>query len=106
MSSPLSLKYEARIRIVLSFSLLVALILFAVIAFPPGSRARRALPQGSGVGRKRTKPPFAPGQVLVRYRSEAIAKRRLGAATIQTSEGTALPMQIEDFGGSGIVTAF
>src|SRR6266404_10805 len=104
MHNPLSLKYEARIRIVLSFSILVGLILFAVSAFPPGSRARRALPQESGVGRKRTRPAFVPGEVLVRYRSEAIAKRQSGTATVQTSEGTALPMQIEDFGASDVVT--
>src|SRR6266851_1423830 len=104
MHNPLSVKYDALLRIVVSFSILVGLILFAVAAFPPGSRARRALPQESGVGRKRTRPAFVPGEVLVRYRSEAIAQRQPGVATVQTSEGTALPMQIEDFGASEIVT--
>src|SRR5258705_565282 len=104
MPIPLSLKYEARIRIVLSFSILVCIIVFALAAFPPGSRARRELPQESAVRRKRTRPAFVPGEVLVRYRSEAIAERESRTATVETSEGTTLPIKIEDFGASEIVT--
>jgi hypothetical protein len=79
MSIPFLFKNEARIRVALCFSIVVGLILFAVIAVPPGSRARRALPQESGVGRKRTRPAFVPGEVLVRYRSEGLAKKSSGA---------------------------
>src|SRR6266850_2241939 len=103
MSIPFLLKNEARTRIVLSFSIFIGFILLAIVAFPPDSRARRALPQESAVGRKRTRPAFVPGEVLVRYRSERLAKNSSGARAVQTREGTVLPMQIERFNGSNIV---
>ena len=103
MSISFLLGNGARRRIVLSVSILAGLIFFAVITFPPGSRARRALPQESTAGRKRTRPAFVPGEVLVRYRSESLAQKGSRTAAVQTTEGTVLPIQIERFEGSNIV---
>src|SRR5436190_24273676 len=97
MSIPFVLKNDARSRIVLSVSILAGLILLALITFPPGSRARRALPQESTAGRKRTRPAFVPAEVLVRYRSESLAQKGSRTAAVQTTEGNLLPIQIERF---------
>ena len=104
MPIPLFLKNAVRIRIVLSFSILLVLIVFAFIAFPSGSRANRKLSsQEPAVARKRTRPAFVPGDVLVRYRSETLAANKTRSATIQTKEGLALPVQVVRFGGSDLV---
>ncbi len=103
MLNTLLLKSDTRIRIVLTLSIFLGLILSAIMVFPPSSGARRGLSQDSAVGRKRTRPAFVPGEVLVRYRSESIAESRSGKATVETSERTVLPMQIERLDGSNIV---
>ena len=62
------------VRIALTISLSIGLILFAVVAMPPSSRATGDTASASRVGRKRTSPEFVPGEVLVRYQSENVAK--------------------------------
>ncbi|MCA1578847.1 MAG: S8 family serine peptidase [Acidobacteria bacterium] len=65
--------------------------------FPVRSRAKL---------QSRSKPKqasFVPGEVLVRYRSEAVARRRTGPTTVATRDGEQLPTRVERFDGSDLV---
>src|SRR6266536_1410026 len=84
----------------------LSLVLLAGIAQPPASRATREVSQDSVTNRsnqKRTRPAFVPGEALVRYKSEAVAERQMKAAVVE-SEGKVMPLQVENFDGSEIVS--
>ncbi len=94
---------QSRLRIIVILSICLALVALGSIAFPSHSRAKvEPTLQATAVG-KRRRPQFVPGEVLVRYRSESLAKNRTGAAQVTTSEGFALPIQVERFEGSDLV---
>jgi len=89
--------------IALTFSFFLTLILFAVVALPPSSRATRGTSRVSGITGKRTRPVFVPGDVLLRYKSESVAKRQSRTTTLQGSDGQTMVMQVDRFEGSDIV---
>lgn len=88
-------------RLAFAFSVLLVLILFLVAALPPISSATR---EGApaNVSQKRRRPEFVPGEVLVRYRSERLAKQRT-LETLAIPDGRQLSIQLERFDGSEIV---
>jgi subtilisin family serine protease len=86
----------------------LALIVVAFVAWPPPSNAgrngRNLKPVTlQGGGGKRSKPAFVPGQVLVRYKNEAVAKRQQTAQQALSIAERAIPIEIERFEGSDIV---
>ena len=83
----------------LAVFVLFVLTLFIASALPPSSKA---IQQDGGVSQKRRRPEFVPGEALVRYRSERIAKRQ-GQQTLFSSAGRQLSIRVEDFDGSDLV---
>ncbi len=103
MLNPRSPHNKTRFRVALTFSLFFISLTFAVIAFAPRSGAKRAITQEQTAVGKRTRPPYVPGEVLVRYRSEKVAKAQTRTATVLGTEGLELPVQIERFRASDLV---
>src|SRR5258705_1219265 len=94
---------QSRVRILVTISICLALVSLGSIVFPAHSGAKvEPTPQSKAQG-KRKRPAFVLGEVLVRYRSESIAKNRTGSAQVMTREGFSLPIQVERFDGSELV---
>ncbi len=64
------------------------------MVLPPGSGAKPTV-QGPNQEGKRTKPASVPGQVLVRYRTEGVAKAKRTVESLVSAEGRTLSMRIE-----------
>jgi len=88
-------------RFALLSLLFLTLTLLAVTALPPTSSANQEQPQ-SGLGQKPSRAKFVPGQALVRYRSERLAKQKT-VEKLVSSDGRQLSIQIERFDGADIV---
>ncbi len=88
-------------RLVLLFSILLVLTVVLVAALPPTSSAIQGNARSDG-GKKPTRPQFVPGQVLVRYRSERLAKQK-NLEKLVSSDGRQLSIQLERFDGADIV---
>ena len=89
-----------RTQLVVLFLGVLVLSLFLVAALPPTSRATQE--QTPTAAKKRSRPEFVPGRVLVRYRSERSASRK-GLQTLLSADGRMLSIQIEKFEGADIV---
>ncbi len=96
---------RARIRVALFFTLCLALIVMGLMRFSPDSTAQRAASQ-STPQKKRLRPRFVPGEVLVRYRSESIAQNRTGRNVLAARTGELLDVDVERRTGSELVPGF
>ena len=78
MSTAIFANNKSTLRVVLSFSVCVGLILLALITFPArsGAKLQTSTTAAPVTKAKRTRQPFVPGEVLVRYRSESMAQAR------------------------------
>jgi subtilisin family serine protease len=85
----------------LALSTLLVLTFIIVAALPPSSRAIQKNALGD-VNQKQSRPEFVPGEALVRFRSERLAKRQT-LQNLVSSEGRQLSIQLERFEGSDIV---
>ena len=76
MSTAIFANNKSTLRVVLSFSVCVGLILLALITFPArsGAKLQTSTTAAPVTKAKRTRQPFVPGEVLVRYRSESMAQ--------------------------------
>jgi subtilisin family serine protease len=88
-------------RLILLFSILLVLTVVLVAVLPPTSSATQGNAQ-SDRGQKPVRPKFVPGQVLVRYRSERLAKQKT-TEKLLSSDGRQLSLQLERFDGADIV---
>jgi subtilisin family serine protease len=89
------------LRFTLFATLSLSLLLVAGLTLAPASRATRQSSRAPArANQKRKRPEFVPGDVLVRYKSEALAKRQ---ATTVNAEGRAIPMQVKRFSGSDVI---
>ena len=81
------------------------LIVIGVVGFAPRSRAKVQAPEQatSRMNKKARRQPFVPGEIIVRYRSESMAKSRTGAMRITAQDGQLRSMRVEDFDGSKLV---
>lgn len=88
-----------------SLSLFLSLLLLTTIAPIVSSQANLQPLVAPDADGKRSPVEFVPGEILVRYRSEAAAERSEadGAATL-FSGGSELPMRVERIDGSDLVT--
>jgi len=88
-------------HLVLLFSILLVLAVVLVAALPPTSSATQGNVQSDG-GKKPARPQFVPGQALVRYRSETLARQK-NFEKLVSSDGRQLSIQVERFDGADIV---
>jgi len=88
-------------RLVLLFAILLVLTVVLVAALPPTSSATPGNAQGENA-QKPARPQFVPGQALVRYRSEPLAKQKT-FEKLTSSDGRQLSIQLERFDGADIV---
>ncbi|MFN2499939.1 MAG: S8 family serine peptidase, partial [Pyrinomonadaceae bacterium] len=95
-----SRKVSARLRLFFS---LVFVITLAVVFLSVPTRSRATLQTAAtDSSQKRTRPAFVPGEALVRYRSENLAKRVASLQTLSV-DGPYLRVEIESFDGAEIV---
>ena len=92
-------KTSARTRVLFILLGFVGLFAVAFITFPPASRAK----QQPGRRTKSTRPRFVPGDVLVRYRSEPVARAKTGRTVVRSRSGEDLATQVEQFHGSQLI---
>ena len=86
-------KTRARLRVALTLCLCLTLILLALATLPSKSSARY---RGRQTSTRTTKyQRFVPGEVIVRYRSESIARNRTGRNVLAARSGELLPVDIE-----------
>ncbi|HKR14417.1 MAG TPA: S8 family serine peptidase [Pyrinomonadaceae bacterium] len=69
--------------------------------FPSDSTARQRSAQQSQ--KKRTRPRFVPGEVLVRYRSESLAQSRTGRSVVASRTGDLVAVDVERRKGADLV---
>jgi len=89
-------------RIVITLLACLGLITLASIEFPSGSHASQNRPRQSAT-KKRMRQEFKPGEVLVRYRSEALARTRVGRMLVASPSGELVAGQVEPFDGADLV---
>ena len=92
MSARPSRKISARARVFFS-ALFIVTVAIILASGPRPSKATQqpGMPEAS---HKRTRPAFVPGEALVRYKSESIAKRVLSQMTLAVNAHE-VPIQIE-----------
>ncbi|HEX3184297.1 MAG TPA: S8 family serine peptidase [Pyrinomonadaceae bacterium] len=96
-------KNRARLRVLLTFCFCLSLILLALSQFPTKSTARYQPNQQQWRQGKRQEPQFVPGEVLVRYRSESIARNHTGRNVLAARSGELLPLEVERRQGADLV---
>ena len=77
-----------------------------VVSFPTQSGARLQGPQQTSSktsSKKARQQTFVPGEIIVRYRNESMAKSRTGAMRITAQNGQLRTMRVDDFEGSKLV---
>jgi subtilisin family serine protease len=95
---------KKRALIAMGASVLLGLIISALIISPPISRARINAPKPpADFARKQAALTYVPGRILVRYRSDVIARRQQSAQTALKIEGRSVAIQIEHFMGSDVI---
>jgi subtilisin family serine protease len=95
-------KNRARFRVLLTFCVCLSLIVLALAQFPTKSTARYQLTQQSRQG-KRQSPRFVEGEVLVRYRSESVARNRTGRNILEARSGELMSVEVERRQGADLV---
>src|SRR5688572_24466164 len=105
MSNSQGQKTRARLRIAITFAACVGLIALALVQFAPDSTAQRSA-QRAAATKKRVRPRFVPGEVLVRYRSESIAQHRTGRSVLAARSGELLTVDVERRRGSDLVPGY
>src|SRR5690349_2796214 len=81
------------------------LLVLGVVSFAPHSRAKVQTPEQatSRMNKKARRQSFVPGEIIVRYRNESMAKSRTGAMRITAQDGQMRSMRVDDFDGSKLV---
>jgi subtilisin family serine protease len=94
-------------RIVLTLFACLGLIAFALVELPPNSQAvqtPRSRPSAqASIENKGKRARFRAGEVLVRYRSESIARSRTGRNVVAAANGDFLAADVERFEGAELV---
>lgn len=94
-------KKRPRVRIAITLLTALCLTMLAVIYLPTGSQAVKKSQRSSTGKRQR----FIPGEVLVRYRSESMARVKDDRdIDVSTLDGARLRTRVERFGGSRLIS--
>lgn len=85
--------------------LAVCLVLVSVggLSLPTRSAAKVQTPQQTTSAKKGRRQRFVPGEIIVRYRSESMAKSSTGPLRITALDGRLRSMRVDDFEGSKLV---
>ena len=84
------------------FAVCLALLVLAV-SLPVRSDAKRQTPQQTSSRKRQRQQPFVPGEVLVRYRSEPVARNKGTAMRIAALDGRLLPADVHRTRGSDLL---
>ncbi|MGB9178452.1 MAG: S8 family peptidase, partial [Pyrinomonadaceae bacterium] len=95
--------YRRRVARWSSIALLTGLLSLA-FALPLSPNASLQSSDSSGQKRQRARAKTVPGKILVRYRSEATAKKGERMTAVQSEAVGQIPLSIERFEGSDLVT--
>src|SRR5690349_2475202 len=79
------------------------LIVVAALSFPTGSRAKIQSAQEAVSKKQVRRQSFVPGEIIVRYRNESMAKSRAGAMRVTAQDGQLRSMRVDDFEGSKLI---
>ena len=90
-------------RIVLTLFVCLGLIAFALVELPSGSHAVQTPPAQTSATKTIKRGRYRAGEVLVRYRSESIAKSRTGKNVVAAPSGNLLAADVERFAGADLV---
>ena len=86
-------RLRTRTRIALTLLLCLGLLSLSAILLPSRSGAKQQ--QQPSQATDFSKQRFVPGEVIVRYRTEATAQSKTGRLMVATREGRQLPAQVE-----------
>jgi subtilisin family serine protease len=86
-------KNRAHVRLALTLCVCLVLIVLGLAKLPSESTARYRVTQNTQG--KPTHPEFVPGEVIVRYRSESIARNRTGRNILAARTGELLSVEVE-----------
>src|SRR5215470_7707170 len=94
--------FSSRLKIVGILGIFFFATILVYMAFPSRSRARVNATTQSSSSKKKQR-TFVPGQVLVRYRSESLARRKTGPSQMASATGQLMSVRVERFDGSNLV---
>lgn len=92
---------KTRLRVVVVISICFGLLTLASVIIPSNSRARVNPQEKSSSGKRQAR--YVRGEVLVRYKTESMARSRQGSGRVTTREGLGIPVQVERFKGSDLI---
>ena len=91
------------LRIVFLLAVSFVLIVLGISSFPVRSHATVQVPPQTTSTRKTRRQDFVPGEIIVRYRSESMAKSRIGTTRITARNGQLRSLRVDDFEGSKLI---
>jgi subtilisin family serine protease len=94
---------KLRISSTFVFAIGLFLIVVAALSLPMPSRAKVEPLQQKRTSSKPRRQAFVQGEIIVRYRSESMAKNKQGSLTLTAKDGQLLNLTVEDFEGSRLV---
>lgn len=94
---------QLRFLFTLLFAICIVLIVAGAWIFPTRSRAEMEAAPQTTTSSKPRRQAFVPGEILVRYRTESMAKSKIGSSRITAKDGQLVTLTIEDFDGSRLV---
>jgi subtilisin family serine protease len=81
----------------------LGLLVLASVRFPVSSDAKRQAPQEINSQKRQRQQNFVPGEVLVQYRSESMARNKGAGMRIAALDGRILPVDVERTHGSDLL---
>ena len=90
-------------RIIITLLACLGLIALTLVEFPPGSHASQNRRTPRFAAKKRMQQQYKPGEVLVRYRSEPLARAKVGQTVVAAPDGEKVTAQVERFDGAELV---
>ena len=94
---------STQFRLILVFAVCFALLVVVAVKFPVSSGAKPQPAQVPSSQNKLRRTKFVPGEVLVRYRSESLARSKGASMHITAIDGSLVRVNIERFKGNELV---
>jgi hypothetical protein len=91
------------IRTLLVSAVCLGLLVLASVRFPVSSDAKPQVPQEINSQKRQRQQNFVPGEVLVQYRSESMARNKGAGMRIAALDGRILPVDVERTHGSDLL---
>jgi len=94
---------STHIRIILGSAVCLALLVVASVSFPIRSGAQRQATQTTTPRKRQRQQMFVPGEVLVRYRTESMAKSKGASMRIAAHDGRLFALDLKRTPGSDLL---